>query len=229
MLASHPDAGALASVLATLDATYRGETWHWHPEHVRGPLDVIVGAVLVQHTAWTNAERALEELRSAGAVDAARLAAMTDEELAPMLRVSGTPLVKTRRLRAVARTIVDAGGVAGLLALPRGQLRARLLATHGVGPETADAIALYAAGHRVFVVDAYTQRIFRRIGLGPGANGYDAWQRWFEERLDASTARDFQRHHAHIVMHGKALCRPRPRCGACPLQQCCDEGRGAMA
>jgi endonuclease-3 related protein len=229
MPASHPDAATLERVLRVLDERYQDETWHWDAEHVRGPMDVIAGAVLVQHTTWTNAERALEQLRAAGALDSPVLARMPDEALVPLVRVSGTPTIKARRLRAIASTIDAAGGLTAFLSLPKDDLRARLLATHGIGPETADGILLYAAGQRVFLIDAYTQRLFRRVGIGPAGTSYDAWQRWCEDRLPHATARDFQRHHAHIVLHGKALCRAKPRCGACPLITECAFGKANEA
>lgn len=227
MPASPPDTerAALTGVLRILDETYGGEPWVWDPQHVRGPMDVIAGAVLVQHTMWTNAERALERLRAAGALDPGGLATMSDDGLMPLVRVSGTPAVKARRLRAIARTITDAGGLDTLLALPAEELRWRLDETHGVGPETRDAIMLYAAGYAAFVIDAYTQRLFRRLGIGPQAKSYAAWQQWFEDRLPADT-RAFQRHHAHIVLHGKALCRPKPRCQPCPLRVRCNFANG---
>jgi endonuclease-3 related protein len=191
-------------------------------------MDIVAGAVLVQHTTWINAERALERLRAAGALDPAKLVCMPQDEIASLVRVSGTPSIKARRLRAVAEMIVRAGGIEQLLALPQGELRACLLSTHGIGPETADAITLYAAHQRAFVIDAYTRRVFRRIGLGPERDSYEAWQRWFEGRLPNHEVRDYQRHHAVIVLHAKALCRPVPRCDACPLLGCCDFG-AAMA
>lgn len=220
-----PQTGALCDVYATLEATYRDDTWHWMPDYVRGPLDVIAGAVLVQHTTWTNAERALASLHAAGALDVRKLATMPEDALAALVRVSGTPTLKARRLRAVAQTIERNGGLAAFLALPQHELRRALLDTYGIGPETADAIALYAAGRPVFVVDAYTKRLFRRLGLGPRADGYDAWQRWFEEALPAD-APLFQRYHGYIVLHGKALCRTLPSCARCPLRPRCPEGRG---
>jgi endonuclease-3 related protein len=228
MRASLPEPEALASVFRTLEATYGDETWHWDAPHTHGPMDVIVGAVLVQHTTWTNAERALEHLRAAGALDPATLADLPDDRLIALVRVSGTPVVKARRLHAVARTIVDMGGLSRLLALSQDDLRARLLATHGIGRETADAILLYAANQRSFVIDAYTQRLFRRIGLGPLSDSYDAWQRWFEACLPDADTPAFQRYHAVIVQHGKILCRPKPRCAACPLLSRCQHG-GTMS
>ena len=226
MPASPPNAeeALLTDVLTILDETYGHEPWVWHPEHVRGPMDIVAGAILVQHTTWTNAERALEQLRSAGALDPATLREMPAEKIEALVRVSGTPTVKARRLRAMADTIVDAGGLDALLSLRQDELRARLLATHGVGPETADAIALYAAHHRAFIIDAYTQRVIGRIGIGPQTHSYDAWQSWFEDGLPHDDVADFQRHHAVIVAHAKTLCRPRPLCQRCPLLARCAYG-----
>lgn len=215
-------AARLEDVLARLGAAYGNETWHWDPAYVRGPMDVIAGAVLVQHTTWRNAERALENLRDAGALDVDVIATLPEERLCELVRVSGTPSIKARRLRALAGTIRDASGLDAFLELPDAELRARLLATHGVGRETADAIMLYAAGRRTFLIDAYTQRVFERIGVAPAGSGYDAWQRFFEEHLPFADVAAFQRHHAHIVLHAKSVCRARPLCGRCPLAECCD-------
>ncbi len=228
---SHPSPAALAAppsydvheVYSTLERAYAGQTWHWMPDAVSGPFDVIAGAVLVQHTTWINATRALDALRAAGALDPAALVRMDEDQIAALVRVSGTPSVKARRLRAVAETIASAGGLDALLALPADELRATLLATHGIGPETADAIALYAAGKPVFVIDNYTKRLFRRLALGPETDGYDAWQRWFHDALPRDVAL-YRNYHAYIVLHGKALCRPVPRCASCPLRPRCPEG-----
>lgn len=228
-----PDANApatgssrLIDIYRTLDARYGGETWHWMPDAVRGPIDIIVSAVLVQHTTWTNAERALDALHAAGALDVRALATMPLDEIAALVRVSGTPRIKARRLRALAETIERAGGLDAFLALPAGALRERLLATHGVGPETADAIMLYAAGRPSFVIDAYTKRLFARLGLGPADGGYASWQRWFERALaGVASVELYRRYHGHIVLHAKALCRSTPRCAPCPLLAQCPEGR----
>ena len=91
MPASHPDAARLREIYRLLEGAYGSDTWHWSPEHVGSPIDVLAGAVLVQHTTWSNAERALEAMRDAGALDTAVIAAMPEGELAPLVRVSGTP------------------------------------------------------------------------------------------------------------------------------------------
>jgi endonuclease III related protein len=211
----------VGAVMRTLESPYRDELWHWMPDVAR-PIDVMVGAIVVQHTTWTNAERALESLRAAGALDAKVLASMPDAALAALVRVSGMPTVKARRLRALAETIERAGGIDVFLALPLEALRPLLLETHGIGPETADAIALYAAGRRTFVIDAYTHRLFGRLGLGPEVHdGYAAWQRYFEDALPGADAAAFQRYHGYIVLHCKARCRATPACGDCPLRGQC--------
>jgi endonuclease-3 related protein len=214
----------LLDVYERLDAAYGGERWHWMPEHVDTPLDVIAGAVLVQHTSWLNAERALESLRTDGALRLDALAELPEDRIAALVRVSGTPTVKARRLRAVAGTISERGGLDAFLALPREQMRDALLATHGIGPETADAILLYAAQHPAFVIDAYTQRLFRRLGTGPEVDSYDAWQQFFERELPRDLDR-YRRYHAWIVLHGKDRCRASPRCTGCPLLDRCAHGR----
>ena len=221
---SAANARDLLQIYHRLDAAYAGEVWHWAPQHAAGPMDIIAGAILVQHTNWTNAERALDALRAAGALDPAQLASMSDDAVVPLIRVSGTPTIKARRLRAIASMIVDAGGLDAMLALPADELRARLLATHGVGPETADAIMLYAVGKRVFVIDGYTQRLFRRLGLGPIGVRYSDWQRYFEGALPDADVAMFQRYHAVIVLHGKARCRAKPLCEHCPLLDVCPTG-----
>jgi endonuclease-3 related protein len=100
------------------------------------------------------------------------------------------------------------------------RLREKLLSVRGIGPETADSIALYAAGHPVFVVDAYTRRVFSRLGLVRGGESYAAVQRLFEDSLprDATLYNDY---HAQIVRLGKDVCRTRPRCAECPLDDLC--------
>jgi len=212
-------------VLRRLDGAYDYSDWHWQPD--TAPDYVCISAVLVQHTNWANVERALERLRAAEALSLAAIARLDEAALAELIRPAGTPIVKARRLLAFARLAADAGGLEPLLALPAGELRDRLLATPGLGPETADAILLYAAGRPVFEVDAYTVRIFRRLGFGAERDGYDAWQRWFESALppDLET---YRRYHGLLVLHGKRTCRPQPQCEGCCLREVCATGRASL-
>ena len=213
---------SLHEVLARLDAAYDFEGWHWQPHTL--PEYVCISALLVQHTNWANVERALERLQAAGACSLDTISKLSEAELAELVRPAGTPLPKARRLQTLARLAAEAGGLDRLLALPADELRARLLATYGIGPETADAIVLYAAGQPVFQIDAYTARIFRRLGLGPGRDRYDAWQRWFQAALPPDTD-TYRRSHALLVLHGKQTCRPKPRCEGCCLLELCATGQ----
>lgn len=215
----------LLAVYQALNAMHGWREWHWWPD--ADPFEVIVGAVLVQNTAWANVERALDNLRAAAALDPVEMRRLDESALEALVRPSGQYRQKTRKLREVLALIDEAGGLERLFALPSEVLRRRLLATWGIGEETADCILLYAARRPSFVVDAYTVRLFRRLGLGPeGAPGYAGWKEYFQRSLRASEEtgeRDlWARYHALVVMHCKHLCRKRaPRCGECVLARLC--------
>jgi endonuclease-3 related protein len=208
-----------------LEAACDIDGWHWRADS--DWFEVCAGSVLVQHTAWANVERALTRLRRAGAFSHQAVVSMHEEELAELVRPAGMPLQKARRLKAFAALVERHGGPEGLFALPTGELRVALLATSGIGRETADAVLLHAAGRTVFVVDAYTVRLFRRLGLGPEGSRYDTWQQWFQERLPTDRER-YRRYHAAIVLHCKETCRARPRCAGCCLLDVCPTGRRAV-
>ncbi|MBP7275237.1 MAG: endonuclease III domain-containing protein [Kiritimatiellae bacterium] len=190
---------------------------HWWPGDT--PLEVAAGAILTQNTAWTNVERAIARLKSARALSAGRLAAMPSERLAELIRPAGYPRVKARRLQAFMRWLRErwGGSIVRWRGTPTARLREELLEVHGVGPETADSILLYAANRPVFVVDAYTRRVLTRHGWIRGKESYDEIARLFTGRLPRDT-RLFNEYHALVVRLAKEHCRARPRCGGCPLQ-----------
>ena len=185
-------------------------------------FEVCVGAILVQNTAWANVERALEVLRSRGLLRYEGLRALRAEELAPLIRSSGCYNVKARRLRAFLDFLGREFG--GRVEAMRGEdpwtLRARLLAVPGIGRETADSIVLYGAGLPLFVIDAYTRRVFARLGLVRGDETYDALQRVFMDGLPAR-AELYNDYHAQVVILARDVCRPRPQCDLCPLEAGC--------
>ncbi|MBM3317225.1 MAG: endonuclease III domain-containing protein [Candidatus Eisenbacteria bacterium] len=188
----------------------------WWPGRTR--LEIVAGAILTQNTAWANAAKAVGNLRSAGWLRLPGLRAAGEDRIAAAVRPSGYYRQKARKLKAfVALLDRDFGGSLRRMALtPTGELRQALLATWGIGPETADSILLYAFGRPVFVVDAYTLRVASRHGWVPEGTGYDALQAYFAARLpaDAALLNDY---HAQMVWVGKHHCRPRPRCAGCPL------------
>jgi len=128
------------------------------------PFEVCVGAILTQNTAWSNVERAIANLKAARVLVPSKLFALPEAKLAQLIRPAGYFNVKARRLRSFLRVLVEQfdGDLKKLFAGETSVVRERLLAIHGVGPETADSLLLYAGGHHSFVVDAYTNRIFQR-------------------------------------------------------------------
>jgi endonuclease-3 related protein len=212
-------AGLVLHAHSRLLAHYDTHRWHWTEESTA--LDICLGAILVQHTAWANVEKALANLRNAEAASLQAIASMTEDQLAALVRPAGTPVTRARRLKVFAELVLSRGGFEGLFALPTAELRSLLLGTYGIGPETADVILLYAARRPVVVHDAYTARLFRRLGLGPERDGYEAWRAWLDERLPPDL--DFRwRSHAAIVVHCKETCRVLPKCGQCPLRDICE-------
>jgi len=214
-IAARDDPGdRLRQLIQRLEAAFGPLAW-WPAET---PFEVMVGAVLTQNTAWVNVERAIASLRAAAALDAARILAWPEAVLAEAIRPSGYFNVKARRLRAACRWWLDHAAAAA--AMDTDTLRASLLAVHGIGPETADDILLYAFQRPVFVVDAYTRRLFRRFGLPCHDGSYDQLRQWVEGVLGPDVPA-LNQLHALIVELAKDTCRPKPRCGACPLADDC--------
>lgn len=190
---------------------------HWWPAET--PTEVVIGAILAQNTAWANAERAIANLKRADCLSLTALRDLSEQELARLIQPSGTYRVKAARLKAFVDVIWrdHQGSLDALLGGRLPEARRRLLAIRGVGPETADAILLYAAGHATFVVDAYTQRILRRhFVTAPGAS-YEATRLLFQQHLPRDTVL-FNEYHALLVALGKKQCRSRAACSGCPLE-----------
>ena len=194
----------------------------WWP--ARTAFEVCVGAILTQNTAWSNVEKALGVLRNRGLLSHAKLRRVPPSRLGVLVRSSGTFRVKARRLRAFLDFLhLEYGGrIARMRVEDPWVLRRKLLAVHGIGPETADSIALYAAGQPLFVVDAYTRRVFTRLGVLDGGESYDEVQRVFMDGLPRDVAL-YNDYHAQIVRLAKDSCRVRPRCETCPLTKGCEK------
>jgi endonuclease-3 related protein len=192
----------------------------WWPAET--PFEVCLGAILTQNTAWTNVEKALRALRARRLLSHRALYSLRVAAIARLIRPSGTFQVKARRLRAFLEFLEsEYGGKVERMAGARPEmLRAALLRVHGIGPETADCIVLYAAGLPSFVVDAYTRRVFARLGWLRGGESYEQVQRLFHDGLPADAAL-FNDYHAQVVRLAKDVCRPRPLCASCPLDAVC--------
>ena len=215
---------------------------NWWPAQSR--FEVIVGAFLTQNTAWVNVEKALENLRAARAITPAAIRKIAVGSLEALVRPSGYYRQKAQRLKQFVRFLDKryGGSLDRMFSRPTEELRVELLSLNGVGPETADSILLYAGGHEVFPVDAYTRRILERHLLAGSKASYEELRQMFEKalhdchepaaqgreprhppsRLSAARrtqrAQRFSEMHALIVRVGNQFCRKSDaRCGQCPL------------
>lgn len=194
---------------------------HWWPAET--PFEVMVGAVLTQNTAWINVEKAIINLKSAGAISPEAVIEAEHDILAEWLRPSGYFNIKAKRLKNYCHWYLGQGGFEPLSRFDDNTLRHAVLSVNGVGPETADDILLYAFERPVFVIDAYTRRLFSRLGLVEHDMGYEALRHHFETGLakEAGQVALFNEYHALIVMHAKEHCRVKPVCMGCPLRRVC--------
>jgi endonuclease-3 related protein len=181
------------------------------------PLEVMVGAVLTQNTAWRNVEKAIANMKERGLMEMAALHAIGEGKLAEVIRPAGFYRVKAKRLKALIDHFCERhdGAVENTRRETTAALRAGLLSVKGIGPETADSILLYALDRPVFVVDAYTVRFLKHHGLYEGSDYHDV-QRLFMESLPED-ARLFNEFHALIVCLGQRHCKKKPECDGCPL------------
>lgn len=203
---------------------------HWWPAET--PFETMVGAILTQNVSWTNAAQAVANLEDAGMLDPHLLAAADTADIARRIVPSRFYNQKAERIREFAMVYVREfqADPAAMAAVETGELRERLLALRGFGKETADTILLYACEKPVFVVDAYTRRIFSRYGLLPEGASYDRTQRLFADNLEEDVEL-FNDYHAQIVRLGNAVCKKSPLCDRCPIREIhggvrCAVGRG---
>jgi endonuclease III related protein len=198
---------------------------HWWPAETQ--FEIIVGAILTQNTSWSNVEKAIANLRAAKMLAPGAMLKAPLQRLARLIRPSGYFRQKAKKLKAFCAFLEGefGGSLAAMFATPTLRLRERLLGVFGIGPETADSILLYAGGHAVLVVDAYTKRILQRHGWAEEKSGYEALQRLVQSEM-AGDARQYNELHAFFVVVGKRWCRrAEALCGECPLGSFLREGR----
>jgi endonuclease-3 related protein len=190
---------------------------HWWPGDT--PFEIAVGAILTQNTNWSNVEKAITNLKGAKKLNSRALRNITQTELASLIRPAGYFNIKADRLKHFIAFLSDNynGSMKKMRAEEPVPLREKLLGVKGIGPETADSIMLYALEKPVFVIDAYTKRIFSRHKLVSEDAAYHDLQDIFYGNLPQDV-KMFNEYHALIVMLGKDYCRPKPRCEGCPLQ-----------
>ena len=185
-------------------------------------FEIIVGAILTQNTAWANVEKAIYNLKKHKLLSSRKLSRTKPSKIADLIRPSGYYNIKACRLLNFINYLNTeyGGNLKKMFKEKTDALRKRLLGIKGIGPETADSILLYAGDKPVFVVDAYTKRIFSRYGLLSEGASYDEIQRLFLHNLPKSV-KLYNEYHALVVRAGKDWCRKKPKCRLCSLQKGC--------
>lgn len=211
----------LRTLYQTLAAHYGPQ--HWWPS--QSPLETLVGACLTQGTAWTSVERSLANLRQRNLLDFDALRAVPQSELRSLIRPSGFMQRKAATLHALLHLIHSeyGGSIESFSRAPFPSARTQLLAISGIGPETADAILLYALHQPAMVVDEYLRRVTLRHGLASPRAPYADLQQlalsaFADEQNPAALADHCNEFHALIVQIGKNHCRRTPDCSRCPLR-----------
>jgi len=247
-----PNLSASPRLRGEISSYYRALLAHWGQQNwwpAQSRLEVIVGAYLTQNTNWSNVEKAIANLHRAHVLSIKGLRELPLENLEQLIRPSGYFRQKAQRLKAFI-SFLDAsysGSLDRMFAEPTRKLRAELLALNGVGPETADSILLYAGNHPVFVVDAYTRRIFERHGVISSNAKYEDIRLLIEHAVSSAApeqltidkhgsdprhpvsrmsrarrselAQHYNELHALIVRAGNLHCRGTPKCEGCPLEK----------
>ncbi len=173
-------------------------------------LEIAIGAVLTQQTNWNNVEKALSKLRDADCLSITCLKKISLEKLEQLIKSSGYYKVKAQRLKNLIE----------LLSINSNPSREDLLEVKGIGYETADSILLYLFEKLYFVIDSYTFRIIRRMGIYSGKN-YLELQRVFIDNLPKDIQL-YKEYHALLVKHAKGCClKNNPKCDLCPLKDKC--------
>jgi endonuclease-3 related protein len=206
--------GKLEKLYDTLYAAFGPQRW-WPGET---PFEVAVGAVLTQNINWGNVEKAINNLKKAGALDPFKMYKMSETRLSRLIKPTGYFNVKAKRLKALIFFIVEnyAGSMEEMKKEDTALLREKLLAVKGIGEETADSILLYALEKPVFVIDAYTKRVLSRHNIMGADEPYSNFQKKFHRTIKKETAL-YNEYHALFVKLGKDYCKPKPACGECPL------------
>jgi len=190
---------------------------HWWPGD--SPFEIAVGAILTQNTNWANVEKAMENLKSNMALNAKSIYEMKPDRLASLIKPAGYFNVKAKRLKAFMHFMVNDyhGSMKRMRNEEMNTLRTKLLNVHGIGPETADSILLYALDKPVFVIDAYTKRALSRHNIMRHDDSYEGIQHLFYSTLKRNSEL-FNEYHALFVRLGKTYCKVEPMCNGCPLE-----------
>jgi endonuclease-3 related protein len=204
----------LLNIFQTLLGSFGKRNW-WPGDT---ELEIIIGAILTQNTSWKNVERAIFNMKNKDILNINALESINSKELGEIIRPSGFYKQKSERIKRVIHVIYDDfnGSIDNLKNYGTDYLRTLMLGIHGIGPETADCILLYALNRPVFVIDTYTKRFLQNHRLYNGVGKYDEIQQFFMGNLPLDTYL-FNEFHALIVCLCQTHCKKVPECDVCPL------------
>ncbi|MGC8663471.1 MAG: endonuclease III domain-containing protein [Thermoplasmata archaeon] len=192
----------------------------WWPAKTK--FEVIVGAVLTQNTSWKNVEKSILNLKRKGLLNFQKMVDLDEKDLAEYVKSSGFYKQKAKRLKNLVMAIKNNyGTLENFLKEDIYNARNFLLSNKGIGKETADSIILYAIEKPIFVVDAYTLRIFKRLGFKI-ENDYEGTRKIVEKQLNKNV-NDLKEFHALLIELGKKYCKKLPLCESCPLNNFCEK------
>ena len=202
----------------------------YHKKHDTDPrFEIMIGAILTQNTAWSNVEKALTNLKNEKCLTVNAIFETDIEQLKTLIQPSGFFNQKAQRLKALASHLHDHynSDLSKFFSKDMHDIRQELLSLNGIGPETADSMLSYAGRLPVFVVDAYTKRICKRLPVKIKNDTYDVIQQYFEKDIHSNFSKDdlafiFQEFHALIVELAKTYCKAKPECDNCPLNESCE-------
>jgi len=185
-------------------------------------LEICFGAILTQNTNWKNVEKAVVQLNKNNLIDINKILKINNKKLAKIIKSSGYHNQKAKKLKNFCKHINKDhdNNLKKFFGNNIEKLRNELLSINGIGPETADSIILYAAKKPIFVVDAYAKRIINRVGFKEET--YDELQTLFMSNLKKNE-KLYNEYHALLVELGKNVCKIKPLCQNCPLEESCNK------
>jgi len=186
-------------------------------------FEICVGAILTQSVSWKNVMKAIDNMKRAGLLELESMYTASAEAIEQCIIPTMYYRMKTKKLQAFVSHIMQKynGDLAKMFSKDMDSLRIELLSIYGIGPETADSIILYAAEKPAFVVDAYTRRIFSRLGIFSDDVTYDEMKNYFMQRLSPDVPL-YNEYHALVTGIGNRFCsNKRPKCKECPLGEKC--------
>ena len=206
----------LLDIYTVLLGTYGHQNW-WPADE---PFEVIIGAILTQNVSWNNVEKAIANLKGANLLTPNKMHEVPTNELSVLIKPTRYYNQKAHKIKSFLDFLFEkySGDFREMKNQKIGRIREELLGIKGFGKETVDSILLYALDYPIFVIDAYTKRIFERYGFFPESSSYEECQSFFMSDLprDISLYNDF---HAQIVILGKMVCKKNPSCEKCPIKR----------